>query len=119
MYEWFGNKALSYPVGLISTDEVMLGGHAGGIFDGTYNHQMSNQESYLTIESPFWTMTPTGGYNPYGVTSWYTNAFFVGSTGVIGEESIGGTPAIRPVINIRLDVSIRGNGTKNEPYEIL
>ena len=27
-----GNKALTYPVGLIAADEVMLAGHAGGIF---------------------------------------------------------------------------------------
>ena len=34
-----GNKALSYPIGLITVDEVILAGHAGGVFDGTYNYQ--------------------------------------------------------------------------------
>ena len=31
-----GNKKLSYPIGLITVDEVMLAGHAGGISDGDY-----------------------------------------------------------------------------------
>ena len=42
-----GNKKLSYPIGLITADEMMLAGHAGGVFDGTYNHVKTNNGSYL------------------------------------------------------------------------
>lgn len=33
-----GNKSLGYTVGLITIDEVLLGGLSGGIFDGSYNY---------------------------------------------------------------------------------
>ena len=48
-----GNKKLSYPVGLITTDEIMLAGHAGGVFDGSYNHSKTNSSSYLVTGTFF------------------------------------------------------------------
>ena len=55
-----GNKSLIYPIGLITADEVMLAGISGGTFDGSYNYQGSNSNSFLATGVHFWTMTPIG-----------------------------------------------------------
>ena len=43
-----GNKALSYPIGLITADEVMLTGIGGGIFDGTHTYTPLNMNGFFT-----------------------------------------------------------------------
>ena len=111
-----GNKKLSYPIGLITADEVMLAGHAGGVFDGSYNHMKSNNGSYLVTGNSFWTMTPAGGYNPFGFTSWCAFVFYVHSSGVIDDTYATDTFGLRPVINLKSDVTITGSGTMNNPY---
>ena len=111
-----GNKALTYPIGLITADEVLLAGLSGGVFDGAYNYQKSTPNVYLTIGQHFWTMTPAGYYNPFGGTGWYSNVFNVHSSGDIDDDGTGFTVGLRPVINLRSDLKFSGNGTKNNPY---
>ena len=113
-----GNKKLSYPIGLITADEVMLAGHAGGVFDGSYNHMKSNNGSYLVTGNSFWTMTPAGGYNPFGSTGWYALVFLVHSSGRIGDLDVGSTYGLRPVVNLKSGVTITGSGTKTDPYVV-
>ena len=113
-----GNKSLNYPVGLITADEVMFAGHAGGVFDGVFNHQKVNKGSYLLVGNHFWTMTPSGGYNPLGVTYWDVHVFFVGSSGIMDDLNVRNAYGLRPVINIRSDVKIIGSGTQNDPYVV-
>ncbi len=111
-----GNKKLSYPIGLITADEFMLAGHAGGVFDGGYNHMKSNKKSYLAIQYDFWTMTPVGGYIPFGGISWYSHVFTV--CGGIDDTYTTGAYGLRPVINISSNVPITGNGTMTDPYVV-
>ena len=113
-----GNKKLSYPIGLITADEVMLAGHAGGVFDGSYNHMKSNNGSYLVTGNAFWTMTPAGGYNPFGNASWLATVFYVGASGVIDDYYVYGTRGLRPVVNLKSGVTITGSGTKTDPYVV-
>ena len=113
-----GNKKLSYPIGLITADEVMLAGHAGGVFDGSYNHMKSNNGSYLVTGNAFWTMTPAGGYNPFGDAYWYAHVFFVGASGKIDGGGVYGTGGLRPVVNLKSGVTITGSGTKTNPYVV-
>lgn len=113
-----GNKKLSYPIGLITVDEAMLSGCVGGFFDGYYNHQNTNTTGYLITRAKFLTMTPTGGYNPYGFDYWTALVFYVQHTGKTDDEYVDVTYGIRPVINIRFDVTITGNGTMTDPYII-
>ena len=111
-----GNKKLSYPIGLITADEVMLAGHAGGVFAGGFNHQKTNNGSYLGTGNAFWTMTPVGGYNPFGGTGCDAYEFDVGGSGRIDDDYASYTSGLRPVINIKSDVTITGTGTKTDPY---
>ena len=113
-----GNKALSYPIGLITVDEVMLAGHTGGIFDGGYNHMNSNNKSYLTTGNVFRTMTPAGNYNPFDFTYWDTLVFGVSGFGFIDDYGVANNFGIRPVINISSNVTITGSGTMTDPYII-
>ena len=55
-----GNKALTYPIGLITADEVMLSGFKGEIFDGMYSQQKINLNNYIVNGNSFWTITPAG-----------------------------------------------------------
>ena len=113
-----GNKALSYPVGLITADEVILSGSSGGVFDGTYTYTKVTYNNYLTTGSYFWTMTSAGYYNPYGSTYWATLLFLVNPMGSIDDYGVSSIYALRPVINIRSDVTVSGDGTMQNPYQL-
>ena len=113
-----GNKKLSYPIGLITADEVMLAGHAGGVFDGSYNHMKSNNGSYLVTGNAFWTMTPAGGYNPFGLAGWSALVFPVYGSGYIDDYGVDDAYGLRPVVNLKSGVTITGSGTKTDPYVV-
>ena len=113
-----GNKKLSCPIGLVTADEMMLAGHAGGVFDCTYNHMKTNNGSYLVTGNDFWAMTPAGGYNPFGLTLWDAKVFSVFGSGTFDDYVVSGAFGLRPVINIRSDVTITGRGTMTDPYVV-
>ena len=113
-----GNKALTYPVGLITADEVMLSGSSGGIFDGSYNYQKTTPSSYLRTGNTFWTMTPAGGYYPFGDAGWYANVFGVNASGGIDDYGPYNALGLRPVLNLKADVTVTGDGTMSNPYRI-
>lgn len=94
-----GNGALTYPVGLITADEVSI---AGLLFD------TSNRDNYLYFNYLYWTMTPFRE-NLYGVSS--SSKI---STYFINDEYV----AIRPVINLKPDVVVTGSGTLTNPYVV-
>jgi len=100
-----GSKSLAYPIGLITADEISL---AGGAYlinnDGYY---LYNGQGYMTL-SPF-------AFN--GVTSIVMG---LSSTGYLGHNgayySYGG---VRPLINLKADVTLSGKGTMANPYVVL
>ena len=104
-----GNKALTYPIGLISADEAM--------FAGLPNVYSSNQNNYLYNGQYYWTMSPSDYSN-------VAHVFFVNSSGGL-QDSYGGdgvswsTPDIRPVINLRSDVQLTGSGTTSDPFKVV
>ena len=96
-----GNKALKYPVGLITADETLLGGIVNGKISAG---------SYLRSSVWYWTMTPLSSSMGYTVGKG-DYAFFI--------TSITGNYGVRPVINLKSDVEITGGiGTTNDPYVI-
>ena len=111
-----GNKALTYPIGLITADEVLLAGSSGGVFDGAYNYQKSTPNAYLTIGQHFLTMTPAGYYNPFGSSRWNSYVFAVYASGSIDDNGTFSTLGLRPVINLKNTLKFTGDGTKNNPY---
>ena len=93
-----GNKALSYPVGLITLDEVLFSGSGGGVFDGDSNKRSTSPNSYLTTGNNFWTMTPAGGYYLFGTNYWWSSMFFVGPSGYIDDVNTNANYGLRPVM---------------------
>ena len=101
-----GNKALTYPIGLITADEVA---YAGGIWNTV------NQSYYLYTDSVYWTMTPYW----FNATDNWPCVFYVWGGSRLHGSVVNLEWGIRPVINLKADVKISGgNGTSNNPYVI-
>ena len=100
-----GNKALTQPIGLISVDEAMLG--------GIPNWNSSNSNNYLYTGQNYWTMSPYY----YGSTG--ARVFVVIISGYLNWGGVTGMTGVRPVINIRADVSLTGSGTTSDPFKVV
>ena len=99
-----GNKALDYPIGLITADEVA---YAGGVYG------KNNNGYYLYTNQYYWTMSP---YNFNGGVAY---VFIVGSDGNLNGDYVSDTRGVRPVINLAPNVIITGgNGAVDSPFEI-
>ena len=96
-----GNGALTYPVGLITADEVAMGG-------GVYN--TSNSSYYLYTGQFYWTMSPSY------FSSGYASEFYVHSLGYIYSDNVLGSCGVRPVLSLKSDISVTGTGTQNDPF---
>ena len=100
-----GNKALTYPIGLITADEVA---YAGGVY-GT-----NNTSYYLYTRQNYWTMSP------YGFYGGYAEVFSVDYDGWLSNYWVNIAYGVRPAINLRADVTISGgNGTSSNPYVVV
>ena len=98
-----GNGALTYPIGLISADEVA---YAGGVV-GT-----ANQSYYLYTGQYYWTMSPYIYPYAYVFLVTYDGSFD-------GYGNVNGERGVRPVINLKANVQIStGSGTSSDPYVI-
>ena len=97
-----GNKALQYPIGLITADEVM---YAGG-------KTSSNNSYYLYTGQHYWTMSP------YYFNGRYALVCVMYSSGALNNLGVDFTLGVRPVINLRGDLSVTGTGTSTDPYEV-
>ena len=102
------NGNLKYPIALISIDEVTF---AGALKED------ENSNYYLKGDyNVFWTMTP-------GVilknNRGYEFIWNVENIGGIGANNIINRIGVRPVINLKKDISFNGIGTKTDPYKII
>ena len=99
-----GNKALTYPIGLITVDELMLGGLANGYL---------NRLSYTYSSSTYWTMSPID----YDVARSSAIVFGFYSGGYANTGWVIESYGVRGVINLKPDVEISGGiGTANDPF---
>ncbi len=100
-----GNKKLTYPIGLITADEVT---YAGG-YDG-----QENSNYFLYTNMDYITMTPSFFRDIY----FYAGNFHVYKNGGLGSDSINANIGVRPVINLKSNISLIGNGSKESPFII-
>ena len=102
-----GNKALTYPVGLITYDEL--------VFAGMDNRHI-NKLSWAYSTQHYWTMSPSGFDATWGGALEWT----LYSAGYLGpwwgvSDSLGA----RPVINLKSDTLITsGIGTSSDPFVV-
>ncbi len=98
-----GNGKLTYPVGLLTADEVML---AGGKTDDNRNY-------YLYTGQGYWSLSPSGFIN-YG-----TNGFLVTTYGSLYSGYVGSSTSVgaRPSVSLAPGTkTTEGNGTVDDPY---
>ena len=101
-----GNKALIYPIGLITYDEIVFAG-----IDGDH----INKLSWIYSSRYNWTMTPSHYRGANGTD----NVWLLNSDGNLNSWSATYSLGIRPVINLKSDVKITGGiGTTNDPFVI-
>ena len=99
-----GNKALEYPIGLITADEVA---YAGGVIN------KSNDSYYLNTGDYYWTMSP-GYFAGLSAYEWYV----VSGENLYNNVVRFGSKA-RPVINLKSGIEITGgDGTIGNEYII-
>ena len=96
-----GNRKLTYPVALITADEVQYAG-------GCYNYIMNTDFYLYTPSYRYWTLTPY---------SFLDNAY-VGYVvnGGIGHVVDNSSFAARPVLSINSNAITRGSGTMSKPF---
>ena len=100
-----GNGNLTYPIGLITTDEAVL---AGGLYE--------NSNYYLYSGLNYWTSTAfvyNGGAYEKIIGS-DGNSFMTGSHAVVEATSVG----VRPVLSLSLDALKLGSGTMDDPFVV-
>ena len=97
-----GNGALTYPIGLITTDEAVL---AGGWW-------ANNNSYYLYSGSYYWALSPAD----------FSGRSIVHSVSYFGFASDTNTTdslaVVRPVLNLSPEVLNNGDGTMNNPYKL-
>ena len=99
-----GNGDLTYPVGLITADEIA---YAGG------KYSISNSSYYLYSGQFYVTMSPLDFADDFSYV-WVMH-----STGYLFNVTVNGSLGLRPVISLKSDTTFSGNGSINQPFEIV
>ena len=108
-----GNKALTYPVGLITADEVAM---AGGV-----DRPVDNNTYYLYTNQYYWSISPSESIvnnTPGSSFAYYSFEFLVSSAGEIKGSDLIDPYGVRPVISLSSKAKLSGNGTWNNPYVV-
>ena len=100
-----GNGALTYPVGLITADEVAMAG-------GVTGYSNTNSSYYLYTNQFYWLGSPSY-FNGSTATE-----FGVFSSGILGDGSVGNPSGARPVVSLSSKAKLSGNGTYSNPYTV-
>ena len=98
-----GNGALTYPVGLLSTDEIAL---AGG-------WNAANSGYYLYSGQVWWASSPNSFY---GDSAFVRHVYSNGTANYY--DDVVGNRGVRPVFNLKAEVLLQGSGTAEDPYRI-
>ena len=98
-----GNGALTYPVGLITADEIAM---AGG--------RAENSSYYLYTNQDYWSSSPS--YFNGDVSIAY--GFIVYSSGSLGIRDVTFYLGARPVVSLSSKAKLSGNGTYSKPYTV-
>ena len=102
-----GNGALTYPVGIITADEVAMAG-------GVYGSGNTNSSYYLYTNRDYWSGSP---YSFDGSSS-VAGGFFVISSGVLDAVVVSRTVGARPVVSLSSKAKLLGSGTYNDVYRV-
>ena len=95
---------LTYPIGLLTADEVA---YAGGVYF------QSNSSYYLNTGESYWTMSPYRFFSSSAVV------FYVSYTGLMNGYGVDSNRAAVPVVSLKAEASVdKGTGLYNDPFVI-
>ncbi len=100
-----GNKALAYPVGLITSDEVM--------YAGSGDQETINFSYYLYTGNYYWTMSPSEADGRDTALGHVTDSGILGLVGPIDNEL-----GVRPVLSLKSSVKLSGTGFILDPWVV-
>ncbi len=100
-----GNGKLTYPVGLLTSDEIMLAGGRGGTSNSTY---------YLYTNQYWWSGSP-GNFS-----SNHAGEFSVFNTGNLNRYSVNNALGVRPAVSLKPGTKFAegGTGISTNPYVV-
>ena len=117
-----GNGKLTYPIGLMTVDEVAYAG-AGSVSEA--EAQMwyyTNSSSESSTGSTWWWSLSPNTWSGYSAFSWnvggsgYPGALFSDSV----DSVVDGSRGVRPAVSLKSCIKYStGNGTSETPYEIV
>ena len=101
-----GNGALTYPVALLTADEIVYAGGVNGV---------DNNNFYLNNGNYWWSLSP------YSFNGTNAAVFDLFSTGSLYNYYVFNTLGVRPAISLKYGVMIQsgGDGSKENPYVIV
>ena len=99
-----GNGALTYPIGLITTDEAVL---AGG-------WSSSNSGYYLYSGSSYWASSP----HRFSGDDARVKRVYSSGNAYDSRSVSGSNVGVRPVFNLKAEILLQGSGTATDPYRI-
>jgi len=102
-----GNGTLTYPIGLITIDEIIAAGTTM-IYgkDGSKNYYL-----YKSSTKRYWTLSPSKMVN-LKASVYYEQNGYLSSLGTYN------TYAVAPVISLKADLKMIGKGTMTDPYRL-
>ena len=100
-----GNGALTYPVGLITADEVAMAGGKLGTDNSTY---------YLYTNQNYWSGSPC----TFNGTGRFAVGFYVYTGGGFDVSEVAAADGARPVVSLSSEAKLSGNGTYSNPYTV-
>ena len=99
-----GNQKLTYPVAMLTEDEIVLAGGLAG----------SSSGFYLNTGQFYWSLSPYS-FHYKG----YVNEFRVASSGLLPYGSVSSTNGLRPSVSLKPGTPVvSGDGTSASPYLI-
>ena len=108
-----GNGALTNPIALITSDEVVMGGGAG--IDVATMTYITNDNYYLyPVNGSYWYWTMT----PFAYEDGSARVGFVYIDGSVNNFNVNTDLAVRPVVSLKSDAISGGVGTLNNPFYV-
>ena len=98
-----GNGKLSYPVGLITADEITFAGLPAG---------KTNNSFYLYTGDYYWACSPNGFNVGYAIE------FDVVDGGYLGSDRVHSNGGVRGVVSLSSESKLLGSGTYNDVYTV-
>ena len=104
-----GNGALTYPIGIINADEVLMAGLING---------QSNLINYLYTNQGFWSLSPF--FTQLIIDESAASMLSISTSGALSNDGVmNGSVGVRPVVSINSQTEVTSNGSSENPFKVV